>query len=196
MPLRIIWRNGWVTGNRTAYDFLGPRYCPKAYSLQVFFFINENKVLGIVPKKLQAHIAIENISCERVLCRGIWTFTLKMPRLKTLDISSLKKITVLPNKFVFSKRNPQCHPQWHAHVIQMKQGKKWWAKLEIVFVTAIGKPADQSWLLIGPHIFGSSHWLSAAILGSCELSSPFFQRSHIEKGFGWYFSRSHRQVPI
>jgi len=27
-------RNGWVTGNRTAYDFLGPRYCPKAYSLQ------------------------------------------------------------------------------------------------------------------------------------------------------------------
>ena len=103
MPLRIIWRNGWVTGNRTAYDFLGPRYCPKAYSLQVFFFINENKVLGIVPKKLQAHIAIENISCERVLCRGIWTSTLKMPRFKTLDISSLTKIKILPNKFVLSK---------------------------------------------------------------------------------------------
>ena len=192
MPLRIIWRNGWVTGNRTAYDFLGPRYCPKAYSLQVFFFINENKVLGIVPKKLQAHIAIENISCERVLCRGIWTFTLKMPRLKTLDISSLKKITVLPNKFVLSKSKSTMTCTCNPH----ETGKRWWAKLEIVFVTAIGKPADQSWLLIGPHIFGSSHWLSAAILGSCELSSPFSQRSHIEKGFGWYFSRSHRQVPI
>ena len=192
MPLRIIWRNGWMTGNRTAYDFLGPRYCPKAYSLQVFFFINENKVLGIVPKKLQAHIAIENISCERVLCRGIWTFTLKMPRLKTLDISSLKKITVLPNKFVLSKSKSTMTCTCNPH----ETGKRWWAKLEIVFVTAIGKPADQSWLLIGPHIFGSSHWLSAAILGSCELSSPFSQRSHIEKGFGWYFSRSHRQVPI
>ena len=192
MPLRIIWRNGWVTGNRTAYDFLGPRYCPKAYSLQVFFFINENKVLGIVPKKLQAHIAIENISCERVLCRGIWTFTLKMPRLKTLDISSLKKITVLPNKFVLSKSKSTMTCTCNPH----ETGKRWWAKLEIVFVTAIGKPADQSWLLIGPHIFGFSHWLSAARLGSCELSSPFFQRSHIEKGFGWYFSRSHRQVPI
>ena len=165
---------------------------PRRIAYRCFFLLMKIKSSVLSPKKLQAHIAIENISCERVLCRGIWTSTLKMPRFKTLDISSLTKITILPNKFVFSKRNPQCHPQCNPH----ETGKRWWSKLEIVFVTAIGKPADQSWLLIGPHIFGSSHWLSAAILGSCELSSPFFQRSHIEKGFGWYFSRSHRQVPI
>ena len=57
-------------------------------------------------KRLVARIAIvENISCQRVLCRGIWTSTLKMPRFKTPHISSLTKITILPNKFVLSKSN-------------------------------------------------------------------------------------------
>ena len=161
---------------------------PRRIAYRCFFLLMKIKSSVLSQK----NFAIENISCERVLCRGIWTFTLKMPRLKTLDISSLKKITVLPNKFVLSKSKSTMTCTCNPH----ETGKRWWAKLEIVFVTAIGKPADQSWLLIGPHIFGSSHWLSAAILGSCELSSPFSQRSHIEKGFGWYFSRSHRQVPI